>query len=194
MNQPWIYMCSPSRSPLPPPSPTHPTGSSQCTSPEHLSHASNLDWRSVSHLIKYTCFNAVLSDHPTLAFSLRVQKSVLYSLLMNLSTEFGNGMFLHDHSYVSREPVTLHVGELEDPPGCFVFPSAGEFLMKAQKWGLLKPQWLPFHSLLVPSFCILCNLLIMLLIGCHLLLDRSAQEQMSLVVGIYPSTQNLPGT
>ena len=44
MNQPWIYMCSPSRSPLPPPSPSHPTGSSQCTSPEHLSHASNLGW------------------------------------------------------------------------------------------------------------------------------------------------------
>ena len=35
MNQPWIYMCSPSRSPLPPPTPSHPSGSSQCTSPEH---------------------------------------------------------------------------------------------------------------------------------------------------------------
>ena len=44
MNQPWIYMCSPSRSPLPPPSPSHPSGSSQCTSPEHLSHASSLGW------------------------------------------------------------------------------------------------------------------------------------------------------
>ena len=32
MNQPWIYMCSPSQSPLPPPSPTHPSGSYQCTS------------------------------------------------------------------------------------------------------------------------------------------------------------------
>ena len=40
MNQPWIYMCSPSRSPLPPPSPSHPSGSSQCTSPEHPSDAS----------------------------------------------------------------------------------------------------------------------------------------------------------
>ena len=30
------------------------------------------------HLWKYTCFNASLSDHPTLAFSHRVQKSVLY--------------------------------------------------------------------------------------------------------------------
>ena len=41
MNQPWIYMYSPSRSPLPPPSLSSPSGSSQCTSPEHLSHASN---------------------------------------------------------------------------------------------------------------------------------------------------------
>ena len=31
MNQPWIYMYSPSRSPLPPPSPPDPSGSSQCT-------------------------------------------------------------------------------------------------------------------------------------------------------------------
>ena len=40
INQPWIYMCSPSRSPLPPPSPSHPSGSSQCTSPEHVSRVS----------------------------------------------------------------------------------------------------------------------------------------------------------
>ena len=35
MNQPWVYTCSPSWTPLPPPSPPHPSGSSQCTSPEH---------------------------------------------------------------------------------------------------------------------------------------------------------------
>ena len=35
MNQPWVYMCSPSRPSLPPPSPSHPSGSSQRTSPEH---------------------------------------------------------------------------------------------------------------------------------------------------------------
>ena len=34
MNQPWVYMCPPSWTPLPPPSPSHPSGSSQCTSPE----------------------------------------------------------------------------------------------------------------------------------------------------------------
>jgi len=34
MNPPQVYMCSPSWIPLPPPSPSHPSGSSQCTIPE----------------------------------------------------------------------------------------------------------------------------------------------------------------
>ena len=34
MNPPQMYMCSPSWTPLPPPSPYHPSGSSQCTSPK----------------------------------------------------------------------------------------------------------------------------------------------------------------
>ena len=35
MNPPRVYTCSPSWTPLPPPSPYHPSGSSQCISPEH---------------------------------------------------------------------------------------------------------------------------------------------------------------
>ena len=35
MNQPWVYMCPPSWTSLPLASPSHPSGSSQCTSPEH---------------------------------------------------------------------------------------------------------------------------------------------------------------
>ena len=35
MNLPQVYMCSPPWTPLPPPSPHHPSGSSQCTSPKH---------------------------------------------------------------------------------------------------------------------------------------------------------------
>ena len=35
MNLPQVYTCSPSWIPLPPPSPHHPSGSSQCTSPKH---------------------------------------------------------------------------------------------------------------------------------------------------------------
>ena len=35
MNLPQVYMCSPSWTLLPPPSPYHPSGSSQCISPKH---------------------------------------------------------------------------------------------------------------------------------------------------------------
>ena len=35
LNLPQVYMCSPSWTPLPPPSPSHLSGSSQCTGPEH---------------------------------------------------------------------------------------------------------------------------------------------------------------
>ena len=35
MNPPQVYTCSPSWTPLPPPSPYHSSGSSQCTSPKH---------------------------------------------------------------------------------------------------------------------------------------------------------------
>ena len=52
---------------LPPPSPSHPSGSSQCTSPEHLSHASNPDWWSAAHMIIYMfhCYS-LRSSHPRL--------------------------------------------------------------------------------------------------------------------------------
>ena len=58
---------SPSRSPLLPPSPSHLSGSSQCTSPEHLSHASSLGWWSVSPLIVYLfqCYS-LRTSHPCL--------------------------------------------------------------------------------------------------------------------------------
>ena len=48
MKQPWVYMCSPSRSPLPSHSPPAPSRFSQCTMSERLSHASILGWWSVS--------------------------------------------------------------------------------------------------------------------------------------------------
>ena len=49
MNQPWIYIYMfPILNPPPTSLSTPSSGSSQCTSPEHLSHASNLGWWSVS--------------------------------------------------------------------------------------------------------------------------------------------------
>ena len=73
-NQPWIYMCSPSQPPLPPPSLPDPSGSSQCTRPEHLSYASNLGWWSVSSLIIYLfrCCSLEPSHPRLLSQSLKV--------------------------------------------------------------------------------------------------------------------------
>ncbi|XP_069449275.1 coiled-coil domain-containing protein 158 isoform X9 [Ovis canadensis] len=53
----------------------------------------------------------------------------------------------------SREPVTLHVGELEDPPGCFVFQSAGSPSVKnsASRSFHSSPKKSPVHSLLTSS-------------------------------------------
>ena len=55
----WIshrFTCIPqSRFPLSPPSPPDSSGSSQCTRPEHLSHASYLGWWSVSLLLLFSC-------------------------------------------------------------------------------------------------------------------------------------------
>ena len=56
MNPPWVYMCSPSWTPLPPPSPSHPSGSSQCTSPTHA--VSCIEPRMV---IRFTCDNLHVS-------------------------------------------------------------------------------------------------------------------------------------
>ena len=70
MNQPWIYMYSPSRSPLPPASPPNPSGSSQCTRPEHLSHASNLQPITFKWLVKSLFWFKIKSDllNPTLTY------------------------------------------------------------------------------------------------------------------------------
>ena len=73
MNQPWVYMCSPSWDPLPPPSLSHPSGSSQygcwCSDPalSTLTHTLNLDWWSISHMIIYMfkCYS-FKSSHPHL--------------------------------------------------------------------------------------------------------------------------------
>ncbi|XP_048220286.1 coiled-coil domain-containing protein 158 isoform X2 [Perognathus longimembris pacificus] len=53
---------------------------------------------------------------------------------------------------LSRDPVTLHTGDLEDPPGCFVFPSAVSPSVKnSTSRSFTSPKKSPVHSLLTSS-------------------------------------------
>ena len=74
MNLPQVYMCSPSWTLLPPPSPYHPSGSSQCTSPKHP--VSCIKRGLATHFI-HDIINAILPNLPTLPLSHRVHKNVL---------------------------------------------------------------------------------------------------------------------
>ena len=79
MNPPWVYMSSQTRTPLPPLTPYHLSGSSPCTSPKHP--VSCIEHRLAIRFLPdsiYTCFNAILPNHPTLSLSHRVQKSALH--------------------------------------------------------------------------------------------------------------------
>ena len=68
MNQPRVYTCSPSWTPLPPPSPYHPSGSSKCTSHEYPVSCIE-PGLAICFTYDITRFNAILSNHSTLAFS-----------------------------------------------------------------------------------------------------------------------------
>ena len=65
MNPPRVYTHSQTWTPLPPPSPYHPLGHPSAPALSILSHASNIDWRFISHMILYMfqC-HSPKSSHP----------------------------------------------------------------------------------------------------------------------------------
>ena len=77
---------------LPPQS--HPSGSSHAPALSTRSHASNLDWWSISHMIIYMfqCYS-LKSSH--LAFSHRVRKSVLYICISFAVSHIGSSLNYH---------------------------------------------------------------------------------------------------
>ena len=75
MNLPLVYMCSQSWNPLPPPSPYHPSGSSQCTSPKHL--VSCIESGLAIHFL-YDIIHVSMPFSQIIPPAHRVQKTVLY--------------------------------------------------------------------------------------------------------------------
>jgi len=73
--------------------PPHPIPQGHPSAPalSALSHASNLDWRFISHIV--ICMSqCYLSNHPTLAFSHGVQKSVLYVCVSFAVSHIGSSL------------------------------------------------------------------------------------------------------
>ena len=98
MNPPQVYTCSPSWNPLPSPSPYHPSGSSQCTSPKHP--ASCIEPGLVTHFIHDSIhvsmpFSQIFPASP----SHRVHKTVLY---ISVSFAISNFTF-----YLQLKPAQL---------------------------------------------------------------------------------------
>jgi len=77
MHPPWVYTCSPSWTPLPPYSPYHPSGSSQCTSPKLP--VSCIEPGLAIHFL-YDIIHVLMPFSQVIPPSLshRVQKTVLY--------------------------------------------------------------------------------------------------------------------
>ena len=67
MNQPRVYMCPPSQTPLSLPPQPIPMGCPSALALSALFHASNLDWSSISHMVTYMfqCYS-LKSSHPHL--------------------------------------------------------------------------------------------------------------------------------
>ena len=77
MHLPWVYLCSPFWTLLPPPSPYHPSGSSQCTSPKLP--VSSIEPGLVIHFL-YDIIHVLMPFSQIIPLLLlhRVQKTVLY--------------------------------------------------------------------------------------------------------------------
>ena len=75
MNPPQVYMCSPSWTLLPLPSPFHPSGSSQCTSPKHPVSCiePGLATRFIHDILQVSMpFSQIFPPSPSLTESLRL--------------------------------------------------------------------------------------------------------------------------
>ena len=101
MNPPWVYMCSPSWTPLPLPSPSHPSGSSQCTSSEHP-----VSFIEPGLVISFTCDNLHVSvpfSHIILPSASPTESKRLFYTSVSLLLSRIQGY--HYHLWMKLEPI-----------------------------------------------------------------------------------------
>ena len=99
INPPQVYMCSPSWTLLPPPSPYHPSGSPQCTSPKHPVSCiePGLATRFIYGIIHVSMpFSQIIPPSP----SPRESKRLFYTSVC-LFLSFLNPQFLSEFSFPS---------------------------------------------------------------------------------------------
>ena len=100
MNQPWVHMCLPSWTPLPPPSSLHPSELSQNSGFECPASCIDLYWSYVTY--GNIRVSMLFSQIIPLAFSHRVQKSVLYICVSFAALHTGSSLhiWLKELSYI----------------------------------------------------------------------------------------------
>ena len=110
MNPPQVYMCSPSWTHLPPPSPYHPSGSSQCTSPKLYKIVSVLPnikmnppqvymWSpSWTMMLKNPETSGWIFEHKQLEVETNFQMSTIFCTLINI-----NYLLYTLHSYIQNQ-------------------------------------------------------------------------------------------
>ena len=128
------------------PSTSHPSGSSPCTSPEHpascIKHG-----LAICFTYDNTQVSMLFSDHPTLAFSHRVQKTVL-CICVSFAILHTGLSFLYRILFVSKLPSfhshLTHEDHLESWSSEYYF-----LISSAQIFKILVPSYYPF------SYCVL---------------------------------------
>ena len=166
MNPPQVYTCSPSWTPLPPPSPYHPSGSSQCTSPKHPVSCIELGQaiRFVYDIIHVSMpFSQIIPPSPSPTESKRLFYT---SVSLLLSRVQGYCYCLSKfHIYVLVLNEVLYV---MSAPGCFWFTincNRYDYMWgpdsqrgEVTSWSSSRPGWDLNLRLLTGSLCLFCHI------------------------------------
>ena len=103
--------------------------------PVHQPHAPCImhrTWTGDSFYIwYYTCFNAILPNHPTLSLSHRVQKPVLYICVSFAVSHTGLSRFPFNRTHVQFN-ITYAQKNLPEVSGCFLFSPLPSLITKLE--------------------------------------------------------------